>query len=927
MKFGESLVESLVPEWKDQYVDYKAGKKQIKRATELYNDLRGLNTTDLTPLLNPLADDRHYNGPVPQADLGPLALDPVENGSSRRRPSIFNLSMKSTKNKKEEFYEERAKFSRWINEELDMVNNFYIEKEKEIYERFLVLEDQFFQLKEHRMKMVLRSAELAQQRKIPVANVNVTGWAATAMGAFRALSRYDLPSLPSATFLRKLLPEQKTDKDVHLKSRKTNDEAEYYPNYRENQIRNGEIIYESDDELIASSSLSRYQGAVLQLQPEQTPEQAAAANRRDYIASKHYGVPYLYARKQLKSALIEHYRSISLLKSYKVLNRTALRKITKKMDKAVHTSICLEFMHKVDKETYFQTSDALEKISSRIEDLFLTYYDHEASDRKHGLEKLRSATYAYNNADIRLPLYYKAVFFSGISLGVGFPLFIVAIYNALDQTITGQLPEGKLLLQIWGGFFLLNLALLLIGINFVAFHKFKINYKFIFEFNLATALDYKQFFLLPSIGFGLLGLLGWFSFQNYWPNTFPGRDFPLIYLAICLIIFLWPGKQLYPASRKWLQITLWRALLSGFYPVEFRDFSAGDFFCSLTYSMGNISFFFCIYARDWKNLLGGGLALPDSRCGSNHSELMGFFATLPSIWRFLQCVRRFMDSGDAFPHLANMVKYLIGVVYYCLLSLWRIHRLESYRVSFIVFACFNSILCSTWDIIMDWSLGQTNSKHFLLRDNLFFGKPEYYYTAICVNVILRFQWIFYAFFSNQIQQLAVTSFAIAVAEIVRRFIWFFFRLENEHCTNVTLFRASRDSPLPYSLTTKVERAIKKLVVARYEAHTYSDSDFEPEAVVGGAEQPAAGESTAYSGSAAGKHRDEESTIGRRRHHDKNKPEPPARRSTLSTISDALNKAHIKDFQRKKMTVPVEESDEEDDDDDDFSDNQSVRRAA
>ena len=117
----------------------------------------------------------------------------------------------------------------------------------------------------------------------------------------------------------------------------------------------------------------------------------------------------------------------------------------------------------------------------------------------------------------------------------------------------------------------------------------------------------------------------------------------------------------------------------------------------------------------------------------------------------------------------------------------------------------NSIISSIWDIVMDWSLLQSDSKNFLLRDHLFYKNPNYYYAAMITDVILRFQWVFYAFFTRQIQQSAVTSFCIAVAEILRRFIWILFRMENEHATNVILFRASKDTPLPYSVSNKVEK--------------------------------------------------------------------------------------------------------------------------
>lgn len=66
-----------------------------------------------------------------------------------------------------------------------------------------------------------------------------------------------------------------------------------------------------------------------------------------------------------------------------------------------------------------------------------------------------------------------------------------------------------------------------------------------------------------------------------------------------------------------------------------------------------------------------------------------------------------------------------------------------------------------------------------------------------IDPILRFNWIFYVILPYQLQHSAVLSFCIALSEVCRRGIWTIFRVENEHCTNVERFRASRDVPLPY----------------------------------------------------------------------------------------------------------------------------------
>jgi hypothetical protein len=78
---------------------------------------------------------------------------------------------------------------------------------------------------------------------------------------------------------------------------------------------------------------------------------------------------------------------------------------------------------------------------------------------------------------------------------------------------------------------------------------------------------------------------------------------------------------------------------------------------------------------------------------------------------------------------------------------------------------------------------------------------QLYYVAMVLDPIMRSSWIFYCAFPGQKQHSAVTSFFIALGEIFRRFMWNFFRVENEHMTNVGHFMASRDVPLPFALDT------------------------------------------------------------------------------------------------------------------------------
>ena len=131
--------------------------------------------------------------------------------------------------------------------------------------------------------------------------------------------------------------------------------------------------------------------------------------------------------------------------------------------------------------------------------------------------------------------------------------------------------------------------------------------------------------------------------------------------------------------------------------------------------------FFCLYAKAWNN---------PGQCNSTHSRLLGFFSTIPGIWRALQCLRRYYDTRNAFPHLVNCGKYTFTILFYMSLSLYRIDKNDSLKALFITFATINSIYCckstcyppfsccsltsiAIWDLAMDWS--RSNIPHTMMQ--------------------------------------------------------------------------------------------------------------------------------------------------------------------------------------------------------------------
>ncbi len=105
---------------------------------------------------------------------------------------------------------------------------------------------------------------------------------------------------------------------------------------------------------------------------------------------------------------------------------------------------------------------------------------------------------------------------------------------------------------------------------------------------------------------------------------------------------------------------------------------------TLTRSEKNIEVFFCLYANTWVDPV---------QCNSSRSRLLGFFSTLPGILRGLQCIRRYHDTKNVFPHLVNCGKYTFTVLFYMSLSMYRLDRTQQLKAFFIFCASMNAIYC------------------------------------------------------------------------------------------------------------------------------------------------------------------------------------------------------------------------------------------
>lgn len=186
-------------------------------------------------------------------------------------------------------------------------------------------------------------------------------------------------------------------------------------------------------------------------------------------------------------------------------------------------------------------------------------------------------------------------------------------------------------------------------------------------------------------------------------------------------------------------------------------------------------------------------------------------------------------------------------------------------------------------------LGNPYVEHPFLREVLGYKSPWAYYIAMVLDPILRFNWIFYAIFSGSLQHSALLSFMVSLSEVLRRAMWTLFRVENEHCTNVGRFRASRDVPLPYDIpspTPSIVEESRDHFTAHHDGTTSDEIYPTTSHMASGAEvgpdltQPPSGSLRRRQGSAAAM-----------------VPSPVQR--GIARVGTIMTEAHAQDFERKR----------------------------
>ncbi|KAK2636154.1 hypothetical protein Ddye_030946 [Dipteronia dyeriana] len=495
---------------------------------------------------------------------------------------------------------------------------------------------------------------------------------------------------------------------------------------------------------------------------------------------------------QLKRAFIEFYRKLRLLKNYSFLNTMAFSKIMKKYDKITSRSASKSYMKMVD-NSYLGSSDEVTKLMDRVEVTFVKHFSN--ANRTKGMIVLRPKAKRER---------HRISFSTGFFVGCTFALLIALImiiraHGVLDRDKSqGQRQYMDNLFPLYSLFGFLVLHMIMYGINIFYWRRYRVNYSFIFGFKQGTELGYRQIFLV-SFGIAMLALLTVIGnldmeanpkTQDY--NRFT-ETFPLILLILLIVLLFMPFNILYRSSRFFFLTCLLHGIAAPLYKVTLPDFLLADQFTSQVQALRSLEFYICYYG--W-----GDIVHRTNKCSSYGVYNFFFFAVavIPYMSRLLQCLRRMFEEKDAMQGW-NGLKYFITIVAVCMRTAL---ILDSKNLTWIITSWIFSVAAAAvgtyWDLVYDWGLLNRKSKNRWLRDKLLVPDKKIYFIAIALNILLRFAWMQTVLGIGFTLHTQTWLTLVACLEIIRRGIWNFFRLENEHLNNVGNYRAFKSVPLPFN---------------------------------------------------------------------------------------------------------------------------------
>jgi hypothetical protein len=189
---------------------------------------------------------------------------------------------------------------------------------------------------------------------------------------------------------------------------------------------------------------------------------------------------------------------------------------------------------------------------------------------------------------------------------------------------------------------------------------------------------------------------------------------------------------------------IWKVITAPLHSPNFFHGYVGDIFTSFVKVFQDIAWTICWVFTGSFTLsedLDTGASFGWANQAWYKNYLIPLICLFPLLFRFNQCLRRYIDSGDRFPHLANATKYalsqtvtLFGAFHplYMEHSVPRIGNINWFQIFWTFVFVTSSLYSFVWDVKMDWGLG--DPEHGYLSASLMYPQKSYYYAIIALDL-------------------------------------------------------------------------------------------------------------------------------------------------------------------------------------------------
>ncbi|KAL0856012.1 hypothetical protein Bca101_061165 [Brassica carinata] len=482
------------------------------------------------------------------------------------------------------------------------------------------------------------------------------------------------------------------------------------------------------------------------------------------------------AEELMSRAFVEFYQKLSFL------NQLAFSKILKKYDKTTSRNTSKPYLNTVD-HSYLGSCDEVSRLMSRVEATFIKHFAN--GNHRDGMKSLRPKTKREKHR-----VTYCLGFLSGCAAALAISIAVVVHIRGIAKSEgRHQYMENIFPLYSLLGFVAVHLFMFAGDIYF--WSRYRVNYPFIFGFEHGNDLGYREVLLIGA-GLAVLTFGGVLSNLDMEmdPRT---KSFSVVTELVPLaLLFCLLTVAFCPFDIS--AVLFEDAAAAPLYKVILPDFFLADQLTSQVQAFRSLLFYVCYYgwAGDFKKRT--------HECYESdiYKKLYLVVAIVPYWFRFAQCIRRLVEEKDKANGL-NALKYLSTILAVAARTIFEMQNGTYWLTVSVATSTIATLFNTYWDIFKDWGLMNRNSKNPWLRDKLLIPHKSTYFIVMVVNVVLRLAWmqtvlgIKEAPFLHKRALVAV----VAILEIVRRGIWNFFRLENEHLNNVGKYRAFKSVPLPF----------------------------------------------------------------------------------------------------------------------------------